>query len=836
MKRILVFGLLLFCFLLVNGTLAQEGDVWTILHYTAVDNDLEGAAFNDYYEMQSVGSGAGVNIVAQLDRAEGYDLRFGDWTDTRRFYMEYVEPLPALDMDGKREALAVYFEEAGYGDIESLTAEIATLDDDTVNAIYENNNVGVSFDQEPVEELGEVDMGDPQALYDFIVWGVENFPAEHYMIVIGSHGGGWRGLGPDHGSGDSMLDLPEVSAALEQARADLGIEKFDIVGFDACLMGVVDVAVMLEPHADFVLFSQEVIPGNGWEYTNTIAAMQANPDWDAFQVGANVIDNYMAYYEGPGSRTKVGLSMVETALLPDLRAALENFSSVVGTESVELLSALGTARNNSQIFGASLGDRADFYSYVDLRDFMTWFSLQTTITEDAYNAALEVIAAYDAAVPYALADSKLPRATGLAIYLPSTALYYEAYGMDYPAAAPDDFAFWQDYLNQFYSTIAAELDGSALQLDITNVFTISGTGGTLDNPVVSFDAGGIGVVDLTYTVTYLEDDGSRIIVDTFPISYNTILPTGELAIEYPNELTPSTFTWNVEFPIISDGVNQVLGLLQASAGSGTEATIQGTYVSAEGSQPAVLVFDTDTLAYSGMLAIASEAPYEASPVPGDQFIVDLISITPEGEISVIPLEDSPLTFGVEPFTLSYEPADTGSYEIGLSMTDLAGNSIYQSTPVTIDNESSDGTLRGYTNINEGVYFQYPRVWGDSFSFTNEDGSETDAVGDDDGTFTLYVDAYFEAEPADALDAALAFVEVEGAEVFEFTLGGFAALGADYTLEGEDGTTYGTAISIFNDASNTSIVITLQASSDDVETYNAILSLVDSSLILFAPVE
>ena len=84
---------------------AQDIANWTILHYTAVDNNLEGAAFNDYYEMQTTGSGEGVNIVAQLDRAEGHEARFGDWTDTRRFLIEQVPAQPVPDITGKRAAL-----------------------------------------------------------------------------------------------------------------------------------------------------------------------------------------------------------------------------------------------------------------------------------------------------------------------------------------------------------------------------------------------------------------------------------------------------------------------------------------------------------------------------------------------------------------------------------------------------------------------------------------------------------------------------------------------------------------------------------------------------------
>ncbi len=833
MKRILIFGMLLLTS--IGVARGQDKANWTILHYTAVDNNLEGAAFNDYYEMQTVGSGEGVNIVTEFDRAEGFDKRFGDWTDTRRFFIQKSPPLPELDTNGRREALLNYFVEAGYGDAESLKAQIAGLDDATVAKIYENNNVGVSFDQTAVQDLGEVDMGDPQSLTDFIVWGAQNYPANHYMIIIGSHGGGWRGIGPDDGGGrESMLELPEINTALSEAQKQLGISKFDIVGFDACLMGVTDVAVMLEPHADYVLFSQEVIPGNGWEYTNSIASMQANPDWDAFQVGTSFIDNYMAYYAGKGARTKVDLSLVQTSGLPKLLTALENFAKVVKADTVELLSALGSARNNSQTFGTSLGDRADAYSYVDLKDFMTWFSLQTTITGDAYNAAQEVIAAYDGAVVYSLADSKLPRATGMGVYLPSTPQYYDAYGTTYPELAPAGFAFWQDYLKQFYSTISTALDGSALQLDIKNVFTLGTSGSSVDTPVVSFDAAGKGVVDLSYTIMYVQPDGTRAIVDLAPISYNSTLPTGETVIEYPNELTPSTFNWSVEFPYVSDGTNKVLSLMQATSGSGSEATVQGTYVNAQGSQPAYMVFDTSTNTYTGLLAIADNSPYEVQPQPGDKFIVDLYTITADGKIETKALTDTPLTFGIEPFTFSYSPAISGTYEVGLSMSDLAGNRIFRKVEVSINNDGVDGSVRGYTDTNEGVHFQYPYAWGESYVLSNDDGTVTNAISDFTGAQSLYVQTFTEKDASVALKTVLSTIDGEKGEVTETTLGGMPAYSATYTFTTDEGTTSGTAYSVVNPESGSAVVFRLETTGD-AQMNADIAGVLDTSLKFFKPI-
>lgn len=818
----------------LGASQGQEVANWTLLHYTAVDNDLEGAAFNDYYEMQTTGSGERVNIVAQLDRADGYDARFGDWTETRRFLIEQVPAQPIPDMRGKRAALLDFFVAQG-ADAAQIQAELDTIDDATVEIIYTNNNIGVTFEQTPVEALGEVDMGDPAALTDFIVWGAQNYPAQHYLVVIGSHGSGWRGLGPDEGNDDSMLTLPEIDAALADARAQLGIERFDIVGFDACLMGVADVAVTLQDHADYVLFAQEVIPSNGWEYTESIDAMKANPEWDAFQVGAAFVDSYMDYYAGEGARTKVDLALVETAGLPMLTAALQGFAQVVGADTVELLSALGTARNNSQVFGARLGDQAEYYSYVDLRDFMNWFSLQTTITEDAFNAAQEVLAAYEGAVVYARADDKLPGANGLGVYLPATPPIYEAYGMEYPTEAPAALAFWQDYLNGFYSSIVTELDGSALLLEMGDVFTLGTAGSTLDTPVVFFDAGGKGVIDITYTILYQQDDGSQVIVDTSPISYNSTLPTGETVVEYPNELTPSTFQWSVTFPYLSDGSSQALALPQSSSASSSDLTITGTYLNAQGSQPAYLIFESGTLAYKGMLALADDAPYEVRPLPGDQFIVDLYTLTPDGEVVVQPLENTPLTFGLTPFTLSYQPAFSGSYNVRLVMTDLAGNQAAQIAEVVIDNEGVDGSLNGYTDTNEGVYFQYPFAWGNPYTLANDDGSLTEMVSDSAGTQFVGVTAYYEVSADAALETFVDTLPAEFGAITEVMLGGLPAYRVEYSFPTETGVLTGTAYSVIHTESGAALIITVETT-DDRATAADLEALLDGSLTLFPPIE
>jgi hypothetical protein len=56
--------------------------------------------------------------------------------------------------------------------------------------------------------------------------------------------------------------LSEIDDALARARAAAGIDKFELVGMDACLMGHLEVMNALAEHANFAVLSQE--PSRRW--------------------------------------------------------------------------------------------------------------------------------------------------------------------------------------------------------------------------------------------------------------------------------------------------------------------------------------------------------------------------------------------------------------------------------------------------------------------------------------------------------------------------------------------------------------------------------------------
>jgi hypothetical protein len=115
---------------------------------------------------------------------------------------------------------------------------------------------------EPVlrEELGEVNMGDGQTLFDFIDYSKANFPARRYVLGFYGHGGGWRGACFDRTSQYDALTMDEIAAALVDAGG------VDLVVFTSnCFMGAVESAYELRGCADVYVGSENFCGYAFWD-------------------------------------------------------------------------------------------------------------------------------------------------------------------------------------------------------------------------------------------------------------------------------------------------------------------------------------------------------------------------------------------------------------------------------------------------------------------------------------------------------------------------------------------------------------------------------------------
>ena len=313
------------------------GNNWTIMIYLNADNSLSGLNIDDFNEMVDAGgSQNGVNIIVFMDDSENPAT------------LHFVEP-----------------------------------------GGYINSNYIYTCGGDTCRNMGEVNMGDPNVLKDFVSWAISYYPANHYMLVIWNHGGGWRSakvtskvnplkeVSCDEDSGGDCITIPELRSALAQVTATLG-RKLDVLGFDACLMGTIEVAYNLREYADYIIASEFTIPGTGWDYTFISEAVN-NPAITPVDLSRQVLAYYDSYYTGGG--LDYTLALIDTSKFSTVISSLNTLASQLLTENpVDVSSALG-------------GGVGDSYVSRPLRDYV---SVLTSIVNSSALSATTKTAAQDA--------------------------------------------------------------------------------------------------------------------------------------------------------------------------------------------------------------------------------------------------------------------------------------------------------------------------------------------------------------------------------------------------------------------------------------------------------
>jgi hypothetical protein len=401
--------------------------------YIAGDNNLSQAALEDINEMEVVGSNSDVKVVVQAEFST--NPTFGG------------SPYDATTVRG-----------------------LISRDTDTSTISSPLTSAG-----------GNLDMGNPATLTAFIQYAQANFPADHYALVLWSHGAGWkktatggdpvRGALADDSSG-SFMSLPSVAQAITNSGVNI-----DVVDFDACLMAMYEVAYELRGTATYLVASEEVEPGDGNPYAEILTALQANPTMAADQLATTIVNSYDAFYEAT-TRDGVTKSAFDLRTIVSLDVELRDLADF-------LIANIATERANIQAArDATL--KYQEYQYRDLDDFLgRLFAATSNATLKNKIAALR--ATLDGGIitnQYApSSDPVISKSTGLSIFLPVKSQVssedLSAYGV---LGSSQDTGVGQSWAN-FINTLVTGESGS-LQDSGTGNFTICIT---WDNASVDLD-------------------------------------------------------------------------------------------------------------------------------------------------------------------------------------------------------------------------------------------------------------------------------------------------------------------------------------------------------------
>lgn len=264
-------------------------------------------------------------------------------------------------------------------------------------------------DLQEVYDMESTNMGESAALTEFMDCAYENYPADQYGLILWDHGGGAvLGYGADENYNYDMLSLTELKEGISDAELEKNT-KLEVVGFDACLMGMTEVADALSDYSDYMIASEEVEAGEGWDY-RCLSDITDEDAYDGKEMAQQFIDAYAEYYDNYGVYAPdYTLSCVDLSKMPDVISDLETLVTAADTSLANGgYNGIAKSRDNAKDFGMVSTD--SFYDYVDLY----------TLTEDLKQEFPEEAAALENSLQEAVVinGSNVSRAYGLSIYFP----------------------------------------------------------------------------------------------------------------------------------------------------------------------------------------------------------------------------------------------------------------------------------------------------------------------------------------------------------------------------------------------------------------------------------
>ncbi|MCL5103780.1 MAG: clostripain-related cysteine peptidase [Armatimonadetes bacterium] len=371
---------------------AQQHGAWTVLVYLDADNDLETAAITNFNQMEVAGSTKGVRVIVQVDRIPGFDQSNGDWADTRRY--------------------------------------LITSDSDT-NVMH-----SVRLDDQP---LGEKNMGDWTTLRDFVEWGTQQFPADHYCLIIWDHGNGWivrslnLGVKVEYIATDDTdsggIDIMDIPKALANVR-------MDVVAFDACLMQELEVAYEMRDSARYMVGSPTPEPSPGYNYSALLRSI--GPATSPEDFCRAVVGEYARAYPPPYQGiTQTAVDLSKIAPVAD---AASRLADVLIAQAPSHADALMSARTGA-LDVSTVASGAEHYS-LDLLDYAN--RCASAVGSPATGIYTELSAALSGAIVAETHSSDVSNSHGMGVYVPPPLKF----DMRYEAVALASATHWDEWLRR----------------------------------------------------------------------------------------------------------------------------------------------------------------------------------------------------------------------------------------------------------------------------------------------------------------------------------------------------------------------------------------------------
>ena len=276
-----------------------------------------------------------------------------------------------------------------------------------------------------VEERPLSNMAQTETLTEFIRWGQENYPADRYMLTIWDHGAGsMEGVILDELHNSAVMSLEDLGRALDDANVPL-----ELLFMDTCLMATIETCAVVDGQTQYLVASEETVPGYGGNYKGWLQYLFDNPECDSARLGRVICDTVQQKYaeQGAGAADTVTMSVIDLKKMDAVYTAFDDMFAEAGSllQNVNAFSEFAVAISRSETYYTSeMRDIADMASRASGHGIST-------------ETAKRLVNAVDDAVVYAVKGATHSYSHGISFYYaPTGSKYYmDRYARNCPSAS-----------------------------------------------------------------------------------------------------------------------------------------------------------------------------------------------------------------------------------------------------------------------------------------------------------------------------------------------------------------------------------------------------------------
>lgn len=286
------------------------------------------------------------------------------------------------------------------------------------NDSISENECGI-FEVHPDRELEKVDtlthsnMAEADTLTEFLDYVYGNYEADRYSLILWNHGGGAIvGYGGDENYCYDTLTLYELDEAFGASKLIKDGGKLEWIGFDACLMGMLEVANICAPYADYLVASEGMAWEQGWNY-DFLNQLDENSVCSGETVAQEIIDAYADYYISVDTcQPEYTLACMD---LSQTEQVVEMLEALIRNADADLMngsySKLARERDRTKAFSmvSTVGRSVD-YDTIDLYHFSERLSAYYPTEAADLQEAIHQMVVYQ--------KSNVADANGVAVYFP----------------------------------------------------------------------------------------------------------------------------------------------------------------------------------------------------------------------------------------------------------------------------------------------------------------------------------------------------------------------------------------------------------------------------------